>query len=218
VSPIDGALLTQIPNASEADVTIAVTSARRSFDSGVWSRAHPMVRKKVMLAWADLIEKHAIELAVLGVRDNGTEISMAFKAEPMSAANTIRYYAEAIDKIYGEVAPTDPSTLAMILKEPIGVVGAIVPWNFPLMISAWKIAPAIAMGNSFVLKPSEVASLSVLRMVALAHEAGLPEGVLNVVTGAGPVSGHALAMSMDVDALAFTGSGSCGSTIDGSGC
>jgi gamma-glutamyl-gamma-aminobutyraldehyde dehydrogenase len=169
-----------------------------------------MVRKKLMLAWADLIEKNAIELAVLGVRDNGTEISMAFKAEPMSAANTIRYYAEAIDKIYGEVAPTDPSTLAMILKEPIGVVGAIVPWNFPLMISAWKIAPAIAMGNSFVIKPSEVASLSVLRMVALAHEAGLPEGVLNVVTGAGPVSGHALAMSMDVDALAFTGSGSVG--------
>ena len=210
VSPIDGALLTQIPNASKADVTIAVTSARRSFDSGVWSRTHPMVRKKLMLAWADLIEKHAIELAVLGVRDNGTEISMAFKAEPMSAANTIRYYAEAIDKIYGEVAPTDPSTLAMILKEPIGVVGAIVPWNFPLMISAWKIAPAIAMGNSFVIKPSEVASLSVLRMVALAHEAGLPEGVLNVVTGAGPVSGHALAMSMDVDALAFTGSGSVG--------
>jgi len=210
VSPIDGVLLTQIPNASEADVTIAVTSARRSFDSGVWSRTHPMVRKKLMLAWADLIEKHAIELAVLGVRDNGTEISMAFKAEPMSAANTIRYYAEAIDKIYGEVAPTDPSTLAMILKEPIGVVGAIVPWNFPLMISAWKIAPAIAMGNSFVIKPSEVASLSVLRMVALAHEAGLPEGVLNVVTGAGPVSGHALAMSMDVDALAFTGSGSVG--------
>ena len=210
VSPIDGALLTQIPNASEADVTIAVTSARRSFDSGVWSRTHPMVRKKLMLAWADLIEKHAIELAVLGVRDNGTEISMAFKAEPMSAANTIRYYAEAIDKIYGEVAPTDPSTLAMILKEPIGVVGAIVPWNFPLMISAWKIAPAIAMGNSFVIKPSEVASLSVLRMVALAHEAGLPEGVLNVVTGAGPVSGHALAMSMDVDALAFTGSGPVG--------
>ena len=210
VSPIDGALLTQIPNASEADVTIAVTSARHSFDSGVWSRTHPMVRKKVMLAWADLIEKHAIDLAVLGVRDNGTEISMAFKAEPMSAANTIRYYAEAIDKIYGEVAPTDPSTLAMILKEPIGVVGAIVPWNFPLMISAWKIAPAIAMGNSLVLKPSEVASLSVLRMVALAHEAGLPEGVLNVLTGAGPVSGHALAMSMDVDALAFTGSGPVG--------
>ena len=210
VSPIDGALLTQIPNASEADVTIAVTSARRSFDSGVWSRTHPMVRKKVMLAWADLIEKHAIDLAVLGVRDNGTEISMAFKAEPMSAANTIRYYAEAIDKIYGEVAPTDPSTLAMILKEPIGVVGAIVPWNFPLMISAWKVAPAIAMGNSLVLKPSEVASLSVLRMVALAHEAGLPEGVLNVLTGAGPVSGHALAMSMDVDALAFTGSGPVG--------
>ena len=213
VSPIDGSLLTKIPDASEADVNIAITSARRSFDSGVWSRTQPMLRKKIMLAWADLIDKHAIELAVLGVRDNGTEISMALKAEPMSAANTIRYYAEAIDKIYGEVAPTDPSTLAMILKEPIGVVGAIVPWNFPLMISAWKIAPALAMGNSFVLKPSEVASWSVLRMVALAHEAGLPDGVLNVVTGAGPVSGHALAMSMDVDALAFTGSGLVGRTL-----
>jgi gamma-glutamyl-gamma-aminobutyraldehyde dehydrogenase len=135
---------------------------------------------------------------------------MAIKAEPMSAANTIRYYAEAIDKIYGEVAPTDASTLAMILKEPIGVVGAIVPWNFPLMISAWKIAPALAMGNSVVLKPSEIASLSVLRLVELAHEAGLPDGVLNVVTGQGAVAGQALARSMDVDSLVFTGSGRVG--------
>lgn len=206
VSPIDGSLLGQIPDATEEDVRAAVSAARASFDAGIWARVAPVVRKKVLLAWAELIEKHALELAVLGVRDNGTEISMAFKAEPMSAAGTIRYYAEAIDKIYGEIAPTDPSTLAMIHKEPVGVVGAIVPWNFPLMIAAWKIAPALAMGNSVVLKPSEVASLSVLRMVALAHEAGLPDGVLNVFTGAGPVAGRALALSMEVDALVFTGS------------
>gem|GEM_PF-46343 len=205
-SPVDGQTLTHIPNAGEHDVAAAVAAARTSFDAGVWARIAPAGRKKILLRWAELIELNALELAVLGVRDNGTEMSMAFKAEPLSAAGTIRYYAEAIDKIYGEVAPTDPSTLALILKEPVGVVGAIVPWNFPLMISAWKIAPALAMGNSVVLKPSEVASLSVLRMVALAHEAGLPEGVLNVITGEGPVSGRALARSMDVDALVFTGS------------
>jgi len=205
-SPVDGQILTQIPNATEADVIGAVAAARASFDAGIWARMAPAGRKKILLAWADLVEKNALELAVLGVRDNGTEISMAFKAEPMSAAGTIRYYAEAIDKIYGEIAPTDPSILAMIQKEPVGVVGAIVPWNFPLMIAAWKIAPALAMGNSVILKPSEIASLSVLRMVVLAHEAGIPDGVLNVVTGVGPVSGRAIALSMDVDALVFTGS------------
>jgi len=209
-SPIDGSLLAKLPDASEADVANAVGAARRTFETGAWAKMAPTARKKIMLDWAQLIEDHALELAVLGVRDNGTEISMAIKAEPISAANTIRYYAEAIDKIYGEVAPTDASTLAMILKEPVGVVGAIVPWNFPLMISAWKIAPALAMGNSVVLKPSEVASLSVLRLVELGHEAGLPDGVLNVVTGQGAVAGRALARSMDVDVLVFTGSGRIG--------
>jgi len=209
-SPIDGSLLAKLPDASEADVANAVGAARRTFETGAWAKMAPTARKKIMLDWAQLIEDHALELAVLGVRDNGTEISMAIKAEPISAANTIRYYAEAIDKIYGEVAPTDASTLAMILKEPVGVVGAIVPWNFPLMISAWKIAPALAMGNSVVLKPSEIASLSVLRLVELGHEAGLPDGVLNVVTGQGAVAGRALARSMDVDVLVFTGSGRIG--------
>ena len=210
ISPIDGALLAHLPDACEADVNHAVEAARRAFETGAWAKMAPTARKKIMLDWAQLIDDHALELAVLGVRDNGTEISMAIKAEPMSAANTIRYYAEAIDKIYGEVAPTDASTLAMILKEPVGVVGAIVPWNFPLMISAWKIAPALAVGNSVVLKPSEIASLCVLRLVELAHEAGLPDGVLNVVTGQGAVTGRALARSMDVDALVFTGSGRVG--------
>ena len=174
------------------------------------SIAAPAVRKKVLLRLADLIEKHALELAVLGVRDNGTEIGMAYKAEPLSAAATFRYYAEAIDKVYGEIAPTAPDVLGLIHREPLGVVAAIVPWNFPMMIGAWKVAPALAAGNCVMLKPAEVASLTLLRMGELAAEAGLPEGVLNVVTGRGTVTGEALGLHMDVDAIAFTGSGPVG--------
>jgi len=128
---------------------------------------------------AELIEKHALELAVLGVRDNGTEIRMAMRGEPGSAAATFRYYAEAIDKVAGEVANTAQNYFGMAQREPVGVVGAIVPWNFPLMISTWKLAPALAVGNSVVIKPAESASLSLLRLAELALEAGLPEGVLN---------------------------------------
>jgi len=170
----------------------------------------PAQRKKILLKWADLIEAEALSLAVLGVRDNGTEISMAFKAECGSAAATLRYYAEAIDKIYGEIAPTAPNVLGLIHKEPIGVIAAIIPWNFPLMISAWKLGPALAAGNSVVLKPSEMASLSLIRLGELAHEAGLPDGVLNIVTGEGDVVGATLSHSMDVDILVFTGSGTTG--------
>jgi gamma-glutamyl-gamma-aminobutyraldehyde dehydrogenase len=170
----------------------------------------PTGRKKVLHRLADLIEKHALELAVLGVRDNGTEISMALKAEAGSAAATFRYYAEALDKVYGEIAPTASDVLGLVHKEPVGVVGAIVPWNFPLMIGSWKLAPALAAGNSVVLKPAETASLTLLRIAELAAEAGLPDGVLNVVTGQGSVAGEALALSMDVDVLVFTGSGGVG--------
>jgi gamma-glutamyl-gamma-aminobutyraldehyde dehydrogenase len=212
VSPINGQIIAQLPDANAGDIDAAVAAARTAFEAGVWSGIAPAVRKKILLKWADLIDANALDLAVLGVRDNGTEISMAIKAEPASAAGTIRYYAEAIDKVYGEIAPTAPDTLALIHKEPVGVVGAIVPWNFPMMIAAWKIAPAMATGNSVVLKPSEMASLSVLRMVELAHEAGLPDGVLNVVTG-GAIAGQAIARSMDVDALAFTGSVGVGRSL-----
>lgn len=135
---------------------------------------------------------------------------MALKAEPGSAAATFRYYAELIDKIYGEVAPTAPSVLGLVHKEPVGVVGAIVPWNFPMMIGAWKIAPALAAGNSVVLKPAEVASLSLLRLAELCTEAGLPDGVFNVVTGKGTIAGEAMGRHMDIDVLAFTGSGFVG--------
>ncbi|WP_424943381.1 aldehyde dehydrogenase [Aliiroseovarius crassostreae] len=207
---MDGQELTTIARASAADVDRAVAAARRAFDDGRWSRAAPAHRKKVLHKLADLIEKHALELAVLGVRDNGTEIGMALKAEPGSAAGTFRYYAEALDKVYGEIAPTAGNVLGLVHKEPVGVVGAIVPWNFPMMIGAWKLAPALAAGNSVVLKPAETASLTLLRLAELATEAGLPDGVFNVVTGAGSVTGEALAMSMDVDVLVFTGSGGVG--------
>ena len=210
ISPLDGGVLTTMPRGTIDDAKAAISAARRAFDDGSWSGLAPVERKKIMLKWADLIEKNAVELAVLGVRNNGTEISMALKAEPMSAAGTIRYFAEAIDKLYGEIAPTAPGTLGLIHREAVGVVGAIVPWNFPLMIGAWKLGPALAAGCTVVLKPAETASLTLLRIAELALEAGVPAGVLNVVTGEGAVVGAAIAESMDVDVLVFTGSGATG--------
>lgn len=210
LSPINGQPLTTLSAGNADDVARAVANARATFERGAWSRMAPAGRKAVLHRLADLIDKHALELAVLGVRDNGTEISMALKAEPGSAAATFRYYAEAIDKLYGQVAPTAENVLGLVHHEPVGVVAAIVPWNFPLMIGAWKIAPALAAGNSVVLKPAETASLSLLRLAELALEAGLPAGAFNVVTGPGRVTGEALALSMDVDVMVFTGSGATG--------
>ena len=215
LSPIDGQVLTTTAKGTAADMEGAIASARAAFEDGRWAGQPPAARKKVLMKWADLIEANALELAVLGVRDNGTEISMALKAEPGSAAGTIRYYAEALDKIYGEIAPTSSDILGMIHKEPVGVVGAIIPWNFPMMIGAWKLGPALAMGNSVVLKPSETASLSLMRMAELALDAGLPPGVLNAVTGEGAVVGEAMGLSMDVDVLVFTGSGATGRRLMG---
>jgi len=210
VSPIDGSHLTTIADAGASDVDAAVRAARAVFEKGSWSKAAPAFRKKVLTRIAEIIEAQTLELAVLGVRDNGTEISMALKAEPGSAAGTFRYYAEALDKVYGEIAPTAHNILGLVHREPIGVVAAIVPWNFPLMIGAWKIAPALAAGNSVVLKPAEGASLSLLRLAEICAEAGLPEGVLNVVTGLGATTGEAIGLHGDIDVLAFTGSGGVG--------
>ncbi|NNE53006.1 MAG: aldehyde dehydrogenase [Sulfitobacter sp.] len=210
ISPIDGKPFTTMPAGTAADAQSAIAAARTAFDDGRWRGMGPKARKTVMLRWADQIEANALEIAVLGVRENGTEIAMALKAEPLSAAATIRYYAEAIDKLNGEIAPTEPGTLGLVHREPAGVVGAIIPWNFPLMIGAWKLGPALAAGCSVVLKPAETASLSLLRIAELGHEAGLPPGVLNIVTGTGAVVGAAIAESMQVDVLAFTGSGATG--------
>ena len=210
ISPIDGSVITTTERASRADMQAAIAAARESFDDGRWANLPPAARKQVLHKLADLIQEHALELAVLGVRDNGTEIGLAVKAEPGSAAGTFRYYAEALDKVYGEIAPTDPNFLGLVHKEAVGVVGAIIPWNMPLMIGAWKIAPALAMGNSIVVKPAEEASLTTLRLAELAQEAGVPPGVLNVVTGKGSEVGEEMALSMDVDVLVFTGSGGTG--------
>ncbi|MGB7241307.1 MAG: aldehyde dehydrogenase family protein [Sulfitobacter sp.] len=210
ISPLDGKCLTTMPCGTTDDAQAAISAARNAFDDGRWSGLAPAARKKILLRWAELIEVNALEIAVLGVRNNGTEIGMAFKAEPLSAANTIRYYAEAIDKVYGEVAPTAPDILGLVHHEPVGVVGVIVPWNFPLMIGTWKLGPALAAGCTVVLKPAETASLTLLRIAELAIEAGMPPGVLNVVTGEGVVVGAAIAESPDVDVLVFTGSGATG--------
>jgi gamma-glutamyl-gamma-aminobutyraldehyde dehydrogenase len=199
ISPLDGQVIATIAKGTREDAAAAVAAARHAFDDGRWSDLPPSSRKNILLKWAALIEENALEIAVLGVRDNGTEIGMALKAEPLSAAGTIRYYAEAIDKLYGEIAPTSPDILALVHKEPVGVAAAIVPWNFPLMIGAWKIGPALAAGCTMVVKPPE-----------LGLEAGLPAGVLNVVTGEGASVGAAISESMDVDVLTFTGSGPTG--------
>ena len=210
ISPIDGKIISELQVANNLDVNEAVLSAREVFNKGHWSNMPPLNRKKIMLRIAEIIEEKILELTVLGVRDNGTEFNMALKAEPGSAAGTFRYYAEAIDKIYGEVSNTSSDFIGLIQKEPVGVVAAIVPWNFPLMIGAWKIAPALAMGNSVIIKPSEAASLSLLKLGEICLEAGLPPGTLNIVTGNGKQTGQALARHMDVDVLTFTGSGNTG--------
>jgi len=210
ISPIDGTQLATVAEATPSDVDDAVSIAKAAFEDGRWSRMAPAARKRIMHRWADLIEAQALDIAVLGVRDNGTEIGMAINAEPGSASATIRYYAEAIDKVGGEISPSPDNVMALVHREPIGVVGVIVPWNFPMMIGAWKIGPALAAGNSVVMKPPESASLSLIRMAELAHEAGLPDGVLNVVTGQGSVVGEAIGLHMDIDVVTFTGSGATG--------
>ena len=209
-SPCNGKAITCIASAGNDDVDSAVAAARRAHEDGRWRKMPPARRREIMLDIADLIDRNALELAVTGVRDNGTEISMAMRAEPGSAAETFRYYAGAIERVSGEIAQSPSDILALVHAEPVGVVGAIVPWNFPLMIGSWKIAPALAAGNTIVLKPSETASLSLLRLAELALDAGLPAGVLNVVTGPGSSVGEALALNNNVDVLVFTGSGGVG--------
>lgn len=205
-SPLDNRCLAQVARGRALDIERAVAAARRTFEQGAWSRLPPGVRKKILLRWAELVLAHKEELALLETLDMGKPIRDSLSVDVPSAARTIQWFAESADKCYGEVAPTGPHALALITPEPVGVVGAIVPWNYPLIITAWKLGPALAVGNSVVLKPSEKSPLSALRLAELALEAGVPEGVLNVVTGHGGEAGEALALHPDVDVLAFTGS------------
>ncbi len=213
VNPATGKVFGRVAAGDTADIERAVASAKAAFRKGVWSQTKPSHRKKVLAAFAQAILAHREELALLETLDMGKPISDSLKVDVPAAARCIQWYAEAIDKIYDEVAPTGPDALALITREPMGVVGAIVPWNFPLVMAAWKIGPVLAAGNSLVLKPSEKSPLSVIRIAQLAIEAGLPPGVFNVVPGFGHTAGKALALSMDVDAIAFTGSTATGKLV-----
>ena len=213
INPATGKLLARVAAGDEEDINRAVGAARAAFRKGSWAELAPAKRKKILLRFAEVILRHTEELALLETLDMGKPISDSLKIDVPGAARCLQWYAEAIDKVYDQVAPTGPRALALITREPMGVVGAIVPWNFPLLMAAWKIAPILASGNSLVLKPSEKSPLSALRVAELAVEAGIPAGVLNVVPGFGQTAGKALALHMDVDCIAFTGSTATGRMI-----
>ena len=205
VSPIDGKRLASLAEVGARGVDAAVTAARKAFESGVWANMAPRARKKVLLKLAALVDQHREELALLDTLCMGMPISISKDYCVPWAINALEWYGEAIDKLYDEVAPTDRSVLALITREPVGVVGAVLPWNWPMGLLGWKVPPALAAGNSVVLKPDEQTSLSALRFAGLAQEAGLPDGVLNVVTG-GPAVGEAIGRHPDIDVVGFTGS------------
>jgi acyl-CoA reductase-like NAD-dependent aldehyde dehydrogenase len=206
ISPIDGQVIASVARCGAVDVDAAVLSARNTFEHGIWRRTEPRERKRVLRRFAELIRGDIDHLALLESRDVGKPIANAVAVDVANCADCIEYYAEFTDKLYDEVAPTGPNDLALIRREPLGVVGAIVPWNYPLIISCWKVGPALLMGNSIVLKPAEQSPLSGIRLAQLACEAGVPPGVFNVVPGLGEEAGQALARHPDVDLIAFTGS------------
>lgn len=213
ISPVDGRVLTDVARCDEADIDAAVRAGRAAFEDRRWAGKPPAQRKRVLIKFAELIQAHADELALTETLDMGKPVKYARAVDVNSAANCIRWYGEAVDKVYDEIAPTPDTALALITREPVGVVGIIVPWNYPMIMAAWKIAPALAVGNSVVLKPSEKSPLTALRLAELALEAGIPPGVFNVVPGYGPEAGSPLALHMDVDCIAFTGSTRVGKQI-----
>ena len=213
ISPVDGQVLAQIARCAAPDIDLAVSAARTAFADRRWSGLAPAQRKKIMVRFAELVQRDGDRLALMETLVMGKPVRYARSVDVNSAANCLRWYGEALDKVYGEVAPTATTALALISQEPVGVVGVIVPWNYPMIMAAWKIAPALAVGNSVVLKPSEKSPLTALCLAELALEAGIPEGVFNVVTGYGPEAGTPLALHMDVDCIAFTGSTRVGKQI-----
>jgi acyl-CoA reductase-like NAD-dependent aldehyde dehydrogenase len=206
INPANSQELAEVALCGIEDADLAVAGARAAFDKGEWSRMAPMDRKMVLVRWAELIEKHADELALLECLDVGKPISDTTNVDVPATVRTIRWSGEAIDKVYDEISPTPHNTLALVQRLPLGVVAAIVPWNFPLSTTAWKLAPSLATGNSVVLKPASNTPLSALFIAGLASEAGLPDGVLQVLPGPGGSLGRHLALHMDIDGLTFTGS------------
>lgn len=210
INPATGAVLAEVASGGEEDINRAVAAGRAAFEDGRWSRMDPGGRKAVLLKLADLIRENLEEMALLDSLDMGKLVTDAVTVDAPGSAHFFQWYAEAIDKVYDEVAPTGPGDLALVSRVPLGVVGAVTPWNFPLDMATWKAAAALAAGNSVVLKPAEQSPLSALRLAELAAEAGVPDGVFNVVPGYGATAGKALGLHMDVDCLAFTGSTAIG--------
>jgi 4-guanidinobutyraldehyde dehydrogenase/NAD-dependent aldehyde dehydrogenase len=212
-NPADNSLIAHVAATDAPDVDRAVAAARRAFDGGAWSRMAPAARKEVLLRFAGLIRDNEAELAALETIDMGKPIGDSTTIDIPGSARCISWYAEAIDKVYDEVAPTPHDKIGLITREPVGVVACVVPWNFPLLMASWKIAPALATGNSVILKPSEKSPLTAIRVAELAAEAGIPEGVFNVLPGFGHTAGKALALHDEVDCIAFTGSTAVGKMI-----
>jgi 4-(gamma-glutamylamino)butanal dehydrogenase len=206
VNPATGQPIAEIAKGGPADVDAAVAAARQAADDGRWSRLDPAARKRILVDWADRIDADARELGLIETIDAGKPISDTVGLDMPETATCIRWHAEAADKLYGQVAPSPEGTVATITREPVGVVGAVIPWNYPAQMAAWKLGPALATGNTVVMKPASNTSLSLLRLAELGAEAGIPAGVLNVVTGPGDVVGEAIGRHPDVDCLAFTGS------------
>jgi 4-(gamma-glutamylamino)butanal dehydrogenase len=206
VNPATGQRLAEVARGGAADVDAAVGVARRAADDGRWSRLNPGDRKRILVRWSDLIEANGIEIGLIETLDAGKPITDTVGLDVPETAACIRWHAEAADKLYGQVAPSPEGTVATITREPVGVVGAVIPWNYPAQMAAWKLGPALATGNTVVIKPASTTSLSLLRIAELGSEAGIPDGVLNVVTGPGDVVGEALGRHPDVDCLTFTGS------------
>ncbi|MCE2492077.1 MAG: aldehyde dehydrogenase [Alphaproteobacteria bacterium] len=213
INPADGSEIASIASCDEEDVDRAVKAAREAFESGVWSQMAPARRKRVLQKFAQKMRDNREELALLETLDVGKPIRDTTRIDIPASAASIDWFAELVDKVYDEIAPSDPAFLGMITREPLGVVGIIVPWNFPLLMASWKLGPALAAGNSVILKPASVSSLTALRVAELAAEAGIPDGVFNVVTGSGTKVGMTMGLHMDIDGIGFTGSTEVGKQL-----
>ena len=205
INPATGEALCSVAKCNHKDVDLAVKISRKAFDSGIWSRTAPEHRKEILLKFAELLRKHGVENSVLECVDTGKLINDCLNEVANDTPMHFQWYGELIDKVFGKVGATDPSVTSMVVKEPIGVVAGVVPWNFPLMMAVWKMAPALAAGCSVIIKPAEDTPLTSIKVAKIASEAGIPDGVLNVLPGFGDV-GEALGRHNDVDAVSFTGS------------
>ena len=206
LNPATGQQLGQISACNSADVDVAVDKARQAFEAGVWSKKHPSERKQVMIKFTKLIKRNERELAVMEALESGKPIKDCVAIDIPETIDCIQWHAEAIDKIYDQISPSGDTSLGLIQREPIGVVACVLPWNFPMLMAAWKLGPALAAGNSVILKPAEQTSMTCLRLAQLAHEAGVPAGVINVLPGLGETCGKSLGLHHDIDAVSFTGS------------